>query len=768
MKKGILTLGAGLFSLALASCQNTSPTDPSGGEGGTAVKVVYEDGKGNVLQEFDVGEDGVIPEYSGGDVSLPAADASGYYVFSGWNSTAKNGTLVYTPKIEKKTYDGFTFELNADNTGLVLKQFIDPFYVADEQGNPSAKAPIEDFYIPDQALFEENFYDVTEVVNLSIQGYSIRRVHIGSKVSSFSSMAAITYHSPMISEFVVDPENPYLTVQDKVLYNKDMTELIKVPYTYSAYQFLIPDSVVKIAEQAFQLVSNITMVGTSNASNLQEIGPQAFSGSGIQSIGLPDSLTTIRIRAFWSCPNLLTIRLPKNLSVIEPLAFASCPELNTVSFDEGFTAFADSMFQGSSKIAQVVYNPADPNNANPNFTLKTVGRFAFNDVTSLRSFPFDEGLETIEESAFMNTALSGEVVLPDTLKTLGTYALSETKIVKLTLGKGLELFPASAMSATDSLQEFVVSPDNANYSTHEGALYNKDQTELVYVPRGKAGHFAVKSGTKKIGKQAIFGNQRLVSVDVPSSVVELAESAIGSNEILSSISFHEGLTTVGDYGLSYNKALKEIDLPTSVTSIGASAFAGNTSLSKLNLGGVSKLVKDSDPKDDKPGDDFQSVLDGTSNLDFANITTDAKDGIQFNGGYITIGNMLQETLSIPAQTTYIAPNAFSGFNNLKTVDFSKATLLKTLNSTTLTKVVLPSSLTKLEKDVLGVAPNLAQLDFNGTKAQWDALIKASDPNWYGSNYETLKSVKLSDGTVVNLALTNPNPPAPEGGTQPQP
>lgn len=767
MKKGILSLTAVGLTLILSSCNRPStPIDSqvsSSGESSNdqtseAIKVIYKDQDGNVLQEAPLNADGSVPEYTGESILVPEPEADGYYVFEGWNSSSEGGSLVYTPKIEKKTYTGFTFTLNADNTGLVLTSFQDQFYVADEQGNPSAPAPLEDFYIPEQAVFEGNTYYVTEVGDVSIKGYSIRRVHIGPYVQSFSSKAVITYDSPMVSEFIVDPANESLSVEDKVLYNKDKTELIKVPFTYSAYQFAIPDSVVKIQDQAFQLVANITYVGTSTNSKLTEIGEQAFSGSGIKSIGLPDSLTTIRIRAFWLCPNLLTIRLPKNLTVIEPLAFASCPELNTVELDEGLTFIGDSMFQGSPKIQQVVYNPADPNNANPVFTLKRVERYAFQNVTSLRSFPFNEGLEVIGESAFMDSGLSQDLVLPDSVTSLEPYAFSGTKISKLTLGKGVTTFVSSVVNAVDSLNEIEVSSNNPNYSTYEGSIYNKDQTELVFVPKGKGGHLAVKPGTKRIGDQAIFGNLNLTSIDIPASVTELGNSAINSNALLSSITFHDGLTTIGDSGLAYNKVLREIDLPATVTSVGSGAFQWNLSLSRLDLGGVSKLAKDDAT--------FTSTLNSLPNLDFANITTEAKEGLQFNGGYLTMNGMTQETLTIPSQTTTIATNAFSGFTNLKKVDFSKATKLTVLNSntfnlysTTLTNVVLSSSLTRLEKDVFGTAPNLTQVEFDGTQEQWTALIKNSDPNWYGQNFQTLKSVKFKDGSTGPLNLPDPNPPS---------
>lgn len=754
-RKNLLCLFALFLTLPLASCSPT-PTysTPTSSETVQDVlsKVVYLDDKGNVLQQTEIPENGEIPPYIGKDIEVPTADKDGYYVFSGWNTTYKNNQVIKTPKIEKITYNGFTFGLNESKTGVVLNAFNDPYYQVDDQGNPLADSPVVDFYIPEQYVFAGKKYDVLEVGSVAINGYKIRRIHIGKNLQKFSSTAILTYYSPMIEEFIVDSNNQYLASKDKVLYNKDFSSLIKVPFTYSAYEFAIPDSVVKIEEQAFQLVSNITYVGTSNMSKLEEIGPQAFSGCGIKSIGLPDSLKTIRIRAFWLCPNLLTIRLAKNITTIEPFAFASCENLNTVYIDEGFTTIGESMFENCPLLQAVRYNIADENN--PQYTLKTVERFAFHSCPKLNTFPFNEGIETIAESAFMGCQISSELVLPDSLTSLGAYAFSNNSVSKVTLGKNLTILGNSAFGQNDSLKEFVVNSKNTAFSSYDGCIYNKDQSELVLVPTAKSGHLAIKDDTKKIGDYAIFGNKKLISIDIPSSVTEIGSYGINSNYMLSSISFHNGLKKLGDYSLAYNGVLKEIILPDTVDTIGKGIFAYNSSLIKLHLGNVSSFGED--------GGTFYTSLDNCISLDFSNITTSNPNGIKFNTTYLTL-NMPQDTLTLPSQTTEVVSYAFSGFSNLKTVDYSKATNLKVLNantfniySNTITKVILPASLTSMAKDVLGTCPNLTEIEFAGTKQEWEALVSKSDASWYGSNFSTLKKVKFKDGTTLDLTLKDPN------------
>ena len=68
-----------------------------------------------------------------------------------------------------------------------------------------------------------------------------------------------------------------------------------------------------------------------------------------------------------------------------------------------------------------------------------------------------------------------------------------------------------------------VSADNANYSSVDGVLYNKDQTTLYNFPHSKSGTFSIPNTVTSIWKNAFYGCVGLTSVTIPNSVTSIGD-----------------------------------------------------------------------------------------------------------------------------------------------------------------------------------------------------------------------------------------------------
>ncbi len=111
--------------------------------------------------------------------------------------------------------------------------------------------------------------------------------------------------------FVVDPENPYFTAVDGVLFNKDMTELIYYPIRKGCDI----DNKMNVEKYATYTVP----------STVKSIRGKAFYHCYyLREVILPEGLETIGEMAFFKCSEIATVTLPSTLKSIGKDAFAYC------------------------------------------------------------------------------------------------------------------------------------------------------------------------------------------------------------------------------------------------------------------------------------------------------------------------------------------------------------------------------------------------------------------------------------------------------------
>ncbi|MEE3309786.1 leucine-rich repeat domain-containing protein, partial [Sharpea azabuensis] len=174
----------------------------------------------------------------------------------------------------------------------------------------------------------------------------------------------------------------------------------------------------------------------------------------------------------------------------------------------------------------------------------------------------------------------------------------------------------------------------------------------------------------------------------------------------------EGLQTIGDHAFYYSNMDEELVIPDSVTSIGEYAFSSARTIKSFVVGkNVETLGKSA----------------------FSNC--EAATSITFKGTKITEINAFTfdhceslQTIAIPEGVTEIKGQAF---------DYCL----------TLTSVSLPSTLNKMASYVFAHDNELTTINYNGTKAQWNAITKANF--WYSSsNCPKLTTIHCTDGNIT--------------------
>ncbi len=141
------------------------------------------------------------------------------------------------------------------------------------------------------------------------------------------------------------------------------------------------------------------------------IGEWAFSSSGLTSIDIPESVTSIGENAFYYCGSLTSITLPKGITSIEEGVFYGCTSLMSIDIPEGITSIGDCAFQECSSLTSI----------NIPYGVKSIGYKAFCECGSLISIDIPNTVQTIGTRAFQSCLSSTSVTIGKAVWSIGDY-----------------------------------------------------------------------------------------------------------------------------------------------------------------------------------------------------------------------------------------------------------------------------------------------------------------------------------------------------------
>lgn len=205
-------------------------------------------------------------------------------------------------------------------------------------------------------------------------------------------------------------------------------------------------------------------------------------------------------------------------------------------------------------------------------TVTNLGKNAFNYCYNLSSISLPDGIETIPDSAFFESAVSSiklpkglkiiegdafgrtdnlkKIVLPDNVREIRGEAFFEGNLESITIPANVELIDSTAFDRCDNLATIKVNKNNDVYCAKNNVLYTKEMDMLVLCAPKKTGDFVVPDGIIYIGKLA-FGGSRLSKITLP-----------------------DGLKMIGDLAFHGAFDLESINIPSSVETISETAFLG--------------------------------------------------------------------------------------------------------------------------------------------------------------------------------------------------
>lgn len=302
---------------------------------------------------------------------------------------------------------------------------------------------------------------------------------------------------------------------------------------------------------------------------LKRIGKEALANHLIEKISLPDGLEEIGQMAF-SSNNLTTIAIPASVKKIGG-DIVSGNRIKTYSLPPSFKKseskksgnFLYEKFLRNGKteirITGHTFKKAQTKITVPNqingLPVTEIGDYAFAYQSSLLGHDIDNSKPFIKE-----------VVLPETIRVIGDYALSGVYYDNInrdfSLPRDLEVIGNYAFKG--------------NYITNKGKNL-KLPAKLKSIGDGsfqwnRLVAVTIPSTVTSIGKYA-FEYNRLTDVTIGSNVKNISAGAFSGNEI-SSLILPKQLNSIGAEAFAHNK-LRKLILPSTVKSIGDFAFTYN-------------------------------------------------------------------------------------------------------------------------------------------------------------------------------------------------
>lgn len=296
---------------------------------------------------------------------------------------------------------------------------------------------------------------------------------------------------------------------------------------------------------SFDSSTGTLTISGSGAMNDYEYGdyPWMDYRDSIQTIVIGDQITQIGRYAFTGTA-CSTIKFGKNVRSIGERAFLECRNLN------GDLTLPDSV--------------------------QIVGNNAFSECTGLTgTLTLGSSLQTIGAGAFYDCSFSGNLVIPDSVTSIGRYAFYSRPYLRpetqgtLTLGRNLRTIGEFAFLESRYTGSLTI-PDSV-VEIGERAFYQCENLN---------GTLTLGRSLRTIGKEAFYWCAFTGSLTIPEGVAEIADGAFSSLHQFNRDGMFNGtltlpstLKTIGAEAFAYTDFSGELLIPDGVTSIGANAFA---------------------------------------------------------------------------------------------------------------------------------------------------------------------------------------------------
>ena len=313
----------------------------------------------------------------------------------------------------------------------------------------------------------------------------------------------------------------------------------------------------------------------------------------------------------------------------------------------------------------------------------------------------EDGVTSIGDCAFLDCINLEHVTIPDGVTRIGYSAFDAcSQLTSLAIPASVTDISGNIFWDCSALSEINVDPDNPNYCSEDGVLYEKEEItfaaypegtlSLVAYPAGKPdASFTVPSSVMYVDAGAFTdcpfltainvdpNNKRYSSLDgvlfdkkkttlicyppgkpdtsytVPDNVTSIDYFSFHGCSALTQVTIPDSVTEIGDSAFTNCICLQQVTIPDSVTSIGDSAFWGCSALTNVTI------------------PDSVTSIDNETFYACRSLTSMTIPGsVTSVGDYAFCDCIALKSVTIPASVTEIGQNAFGQLYYVKTAAFT--------------------------------------------------------------------------------------------------
>jgi len=466
----------------------------------------------------------------------------------------------------------------------------------------------------------------------------------------------------------------------------------------------VREGISEIGYGSFRLCSNLkTVTLCEGVTNIDEIA--FFKCTSLEGMVLPDGVTNIGRDAFSNCENMVSVTIPKSVNTVGDSAFNNCKDLRNLYITD-VDAWCGIDFVGRYSnpmyyATRLYINGEETTEITISESVKNIDDYAFmacNSLTAVHITSMEAWCNIEFEGAYSNPLqyaknlylggeLVTEVIIPENITNIGNYTFEGgSGITNIVLHERVESIGSAAFSGCSGLTSIVI-PTGVK-SVASGAFSGCSGLNGVYITDMAAwcgiDFETTGSNPLEYAKKLYMNSELVTELEIPAGVTEIKANAFACCESIVTVALPSGITAIGDNAFYRCTSLFEISLPDGVTKIGSNAFYYCQNL---------------------------------------------------------------YAVEIPDSVTVIGESAFESCSSLTEVDLPSG--LKNIGgnmfiTSGINKVTIPKSVTLIYGYAFGYCEYLREIIYEGTVAEWEDIMKASNWIMYTHDY----TIYCTDGNIA--------------------